>query len=117
MATVPRFPGPSDAGHRGRADARPLPSRLGRGTANPRPPRCLRGRYPFFLEDLALHQFHDLVGQEAPIHHRHFEDSYVDPPTDILEKWIAGLLVERQEQRLLRVQSILYRLDKLRRFG
>src|SRR5947199_10837328 len=98
MATVPRFPGPSDAGHRGRADARPLPSRLGRRTANPRPPRCLRGRYPFFLDDLALHQLHDLVAQEVASHDRVLDDTDVVAPPDILEKRIAGLLVERQEQ-------------------
>src|SRR5256885_10294096 len=115
-ATVPRFPDPSDAGHRGRATVRLLPLRLGWGTANPRPPRCPRGRYPFFLEYLALHQFHDLVGQEVAIHHRHLEDPHVVAPADVLEKRIAGLLVERQEQGLVRVQGVFHRLYEVRRF-
>src|SRR5256885_9204110 len=59
-----------------------------------------------------FHQFHDLVGQEVPIHHRHFEDPHVVPPADILKKRIAGLLVERQEQGLVRVQGVLHRLHE-----
>src|SRR3989442_8674338 len=59
--------------------------------------RSCEADIPSSLEDLAPHQFHDLVGQEIAIHHRHLEDPHVVPPSDILE--------QRSEEHTSELQS------------
>src|SRR5207244_5509098 len=40
---------------------------------------------PSSSEDLALHQLHNLVGQQVAVHHRDLEDPHIVPTADVLQ--------------------------------